>query len=209
MPLRGEFFFHGAVVGGAQDAHVERDGIKRKLSFFQIVFVCLYDLLVDFVQDDFFTFPETYEAVQCAFIGFPGADAPLVFQLADDGKHKGCQRVCFQPVLAVSGQFVCGIGAFLLVQVNEAFIDAEEVFFEFPLVMPQDVVPLGAEGRQDNLFGLAVPFVGIDAVACLLCFGDALVDELEIDSARFPLHSGRSEFDFDRCHYICFLDKNM
>ena len=93
MFLYGQPLFHGTVVGGAQDAHIERYSIQGCAIYFQPCLVFHYQVLIYIVQLYILVQSETHETGQSRRIGFRCAFPVQAFQLPNDGIHEVEERL--------------------------------------------------------------------------------------------------------------------
>ena len=99
MALRREPFFHRTVVGGTEDAVVERDGIQGNAASFQVCLVFLHQVGTYLVERDITPFPEPHEAVQRRRVGLRRTCLAQPFQTGDDLLHEGEETRFFRRFL--------------------------------------------------------------------------------------------------------------
>ena len=84
--------FHGPVVGGPQDAHVEGNGVHGHAVRFQVGFVCLQQFGSEVAYQDLTPVAETHEAVQGRAVGLARACLSQCLEIGDDVLHQGRYR---------------------------------------------------------------------------------------------------------------------
>ena len=86
--LSGQPFLHGTVVGGTEDAVVERYGVQGNALSFQTSLVFHHQFGIDLVQEDIPTFPKPHEAAHCRCVGLRCACLAQLFQTGDNLSHE-------------------------------------------------------------------------------------------------------------------------
>lgn len=200
--LFGQFFAYGLVVGGAQDAHVERAAVAPDVALGQPLLVPADEGGVYGGEGDIGAFQKGGEAAQGAPVVAGGAILVVVLKPEDFFLQILQYAVGSQVGLEEADDIGQGVGLDGGVQLSDDFAQFVYVLFDLSAVGRDGG---GVVGCGDQFAFLRVPPVGEDPHGGGNLFVFLSVAKLVADRSCFPVDRRRAEFYFDCCHTILFL----
>lgn len=194
----------GTVIDGAEDAHIEGDGVAADASVLEPRLVGLDEGDVEAVDGEVELMAEAHEAVEGGLVVVGGAPLLVDAHLGNEALHGGAQRELFGEAVVLVDDAVGGIVGGGLVERGDNAAQQAVLALDHR-VDAGEVDPaggLGGGGVEEDLLGEGIPLVGVEPIGGHDLAHHAAVNNLKEQYALLASDGRGTKLNLDTCH--CF-----